>query len=570
MPRYFTTHSKNSYSQPSRSRVWIIFTSIAVLTAFFLLIILPYPNSWPGAGFFNKFYPHLGLDLQGGTHLVYEADTSQLADSEKSPAVEGVRDVIERRVNAYGVAEPLVQTTKTGSSYRVIIELAGVTDVNQAIKLIGETPLLEFKETDTAPTTVAATSTKEINDYNAAQEKMANDILSQVKKGGDFAALAQQYSEDESNAKDGGNLPPAIQGTFVPEFDSILFDKLKDGQIYPQLVKTTFGYHIIQRVSSETKDGQLYVTGRHILLKTKTLDNNNQLNWRNTALSGKYLKRAQVNFDPQTNVPHVTLTFNDDGAKLFQEITRRNVGKQVAIFLDGEIISAPTVQQEISGGSAIITGNFSLTEAKLLAQRLNAGALPVAIKLLSQQTIGPTLGKISLERSLIAGLIGLLIVCLFMIIFYRLPGIIAVIALVIYSIINYALYQMIPVTLSTAGIAGFILSIGMAVDANVLIFERTKEELRSGENLTQAIANGFSRAWSSIRDSNVSSLITTAMLFWFGSSIIKGFALTLGLGILISMFTAITVSRNLMQLIAPDKWLASRLWLMGVRKRKEE
>ncbi len=569
MPRYFTTHSKSTSSQPSRSRVWIIFSSIAVLTAFFLLIVLPYPANWAGAGFFNKFYPHLGLDLQGGTHLVYEADTSKLGDSEKGAAVEGVRDVIERRVNAYGVAEPLVQTTRQGSSYRVIVELAGVTDVNQAIKLIGETPLLEFKEVDTTPAAVAPKSTKEIDDFNKAQEKKANDVLARVKKGEDFAALAKEFSEDEGSGKNGGDLPASTKGMFVPEFDAVLFDKLKDGQINPTLVKSTFGYHIIQRVSSETTDGKFFVKGRHILLKTKTLDENNQMNWKNTALSGKYLSRAQVAFDQQTNVPHVTLTFNSDGAKLFQEITARNIGKQVAIFLDGEIISAPTVQTEITGGSAVITGSFNLTEAKLLAQRLNAGALPVSIKLLSQQTIGPTLGEISLERSLIAGLIGLLIVCLFMIIFYRLPGIIAVVALVIYSIINYALYQMIPVTLSTAGIAGFILSIGMAVDANVLIFERTKEELRAGENLTQAIENGFSRAWSSIRDSNISSLITTAVLFWFGSSIIKGFALTLGLGILISMFTAITVSRNLMQLIAPDKWLSSRLWLMGVRKRKE-
>ncbi len=570
MSKYYHQASNRGPKGTTRTQIWSIFAGIIVLTLFFLAISIKIPSNWPGSSWVNQFYPHLGLDLQGGTHLVYEADTSNLTDSEKASAVDGVREVIERRVNAYGVSEPLVQTTRQGSSYRVIVELAGVTDVNEAIKLIGQTPLLEFKEIDpTAAPVDNASTTKAIEAYNAGQKKKAEDTLKKVKAGEDFATLAKTLSEDSSKDS-GGDLGFMTKGKFVPEFDTVIFDKLKDGQLNPEVVTTPFGYHIIKRVASRTNDkGELEVQSSHILFQIKTIDKNNEVNWKLTALTGKQLKKAQVTFAGQTNEPQVNLIFNSDGATLFGEITKRNVGKQVAIFLDGQIISAPTVQTEITGGTAVITGNFSLSESKLLAQRLNAGALPVAINLLSQQTIGPTLGKVSLERSLLAGLIGLILVALFMLIYYRILGLIAVIALGFYTVINYGLFMMIPVTLTTAGIAGFILSIGMAVDANVLIFERTKEELRAGEHLDSAIEKGFSRAWLSIRDSNISSLITTAILFWFGSSIIKGFALTLGLGILVSMFTSIFVSRNLIQLIAPGKWLGNKLELFGVKQDKQ-
>jgi protein-export membrane protein SecD len=570
MSKYYHQASNRGPKPTTRTQIWSIFAGIIVLTLFFLAVSIHIPANWPGSGWVNKFYPHLGLDLQGGTHLVYEADTSNLTDSEKASAVDGVREVIERRINAYGVTEPLVQTTRQGSSYRVIVELAGVTNVNDAIKLIGQTPLLEFKEIDpTAKPTDNASSTKAIDTYNAAQKKKAEDTLKKIKAGGDFAALAKQLSEDPGSKDNGGDLGFTTKGKFVPVFDDVIFGKLKDGQLDPEVVTSPFGYHIIKRVASRTNDkGELEVQASHILFQIKTIDNNNQVNWKSTGLTGKQLKKAQVTFAGQTNEPQVNLIFNDEGTKLFAAITKANVGKQVAIFLDGQIISAPTVQTEITGGTAVITGNFSLSESKLLAQRLNAGALPVAINLLSQQTIGPTLGKVSLERSLLAGLIGLILVALFMLIYYRVLGLIAVIALCFYTIINYGLFIMIPVTLTTAGIAGFILSIGMAVDANVLIFERTKEELRAGEHLDSAIEKGFSRAWLSIRDSNISSLITTAILFWFGSSIIKGFALTLGLGILVSMFTSIFVSRNLIQLIAPGAWLGDKLALFGVKQPK--
>ena len=241
--------------------------------------------------------------------------------------------------------------------------------------------------------------------------------------------------------------------------------------------------------------------------------------------------------------PEISLEFNDDGAKIFEEITARNVGEPVAIFLDGAPISIPVVREKITGGKAQITGKFSVDEARQLVRRFNAGALPVAINLISQQSVGSSLGRDALFKSLRAALYGTIAVMLFMIFWYRLPGLISVLALGVYGSLTLLLFKLVPVTLSSAGIAGFILSVGMAVDANILIFERMKEEIRSGKFLDSAMAEGFRRAWTSIRDSNVSSLITSVILYWFGTSIVRGFALTLGLGILVSMFSAITASR---------------------------
>ena len=358
----------------------------------------------------------LGLDLQGGTHLVYRADTSSVASSEIAEAMAGVRDIIERRVNLFGVAEPVVQTENVGGERRLIVELAGVFDIREAIKTIGETPFLEFKEL----------------------------------KGKDFVA---------------------------------------------------------------------------------------------TNLTGRYLKKASLSFAENLGEPEISLEFNDNGAKIFEEITARNVGEPVAIFLDGAPISIPVVQEKITGGKAQITGKFSVDEARQLVRRFNAGALPVAISLISQQSVGSSLGSDALFKSLRAALYGTLAVMLFMVFWYRLPGLISVLALGVYGSLTLLLFKLVPVTLSSAGIAGFILSVGMAVDANILIFERMKEEIRSGKFLDSAMAEGFRRAWTSIRDSNVSSLITAVILYYFGTSIVRGFALTLGLGILVSMFSAITASR---------------------------
>ncbi len=411
-----------------------------------------------GINYQNDLKFHLGLDLQGGTHLVYQSDLSQIKEEDKETALEGVRDVIERRVNTFGVAEPIVQTSQKD---RLIVELAGISDVNQAIKMIGETPLLEFKE---------------------------------------------EMTEEEKTA---------------------MREQFKDIEI------------------SESVLAQFF--------------------YKNTELGGKQLERADVIFDQNTNEAEVQLQFNSEGKDLFGEITKRSVGKKVAIYLDDMPISIPVVNEPITDGKAVISGNFSIEEAKMLVQRLNAGALPVPISLISQQTVGASLGKDSIEKSLIAGLTGLILLILFMIIYYRLQGVVSVFALILYSLIVLSIFKFIPITLTLSGVAGFILSIGMAVDANVLIFERIKEEIRKGKPITIAINEGFARAWSSIFDSNVSTIITCVILAYFGTSIIEGFAITLGIGVVFSMFSAIFITKNLLKVVAMIRPLRN-LWFFGVKK----
>jgi preprotein translocase subunit SecD len=400
----------------------------------------------------------LGLDLLGGAHLLYEADLSKVDQDQRADAMSGIRDVIERRVNFFGVSEPLVQVS---GQDRLIIELAGISDVNRAIQMIGETPFLEFKEE--APN---------------AQE-LINEFQAKVDAG---------------------------QAT---DLDSLVLND------------------------------QLYVS---------------------TGLNGKHLERAQVVFDQQTNQPQVSLKLNEEGAKLFSEITTRNLGKTVAIYLDGLAISTPVVQSEITDGNAVITGRFTPQESKLLANRLNSGALPVPIHLISQQTVGASLGHESLSKSLSAGIYGLIFVGIFMILFYRLPGLFSVIALTIYVLVVLTIYKALPVTLTLAGIAGFILSLGIAVDANILIFARMKEELSAGKTLRPSMREGFSRAWLSIRDSHVTTLLGAGVLYVFTTSIVKGFALTLGIGVLISLFTAIMVTRSFLMLCT-GSWFENKKWL---------
>ncbi|KKP91974.1 MAG: Protein translocase subunit SecD [Parcubacteria group bacterium GW2011_GWA2_36_10] len=539
----------------SKNQVRWTFVAIVLVAVFAGFV------AWPqGIGWFSRFKVHLGLDLQGGTHLVYQADVSNIGGADKKEAVEGVRDVIERRVNVYGVSEPNVQTNYSGDNYRIIVELAGVKDVSEAIQMIGETPLLEFK-TQGQP---AVVDNQALTD---AQTK-AESVLNKALKGDDFAKLAQEFSEDLSTATSGGDLPWAKRGDFVAEFDAAIFDQLKAGEISKTLIKSQFGFHIIKKIEERTNEtGETEVHAAHILIKDPNADLAAST-WDLTALGGKNLKKAALDFDPNTNQPLVALEFDDTGKDLFGQITQANVGKPVAIFLDGAVISAPTVQEAITDGKAVISGNFTVKEAKDMVRRLNSGALPVPIKLLSQQTIGASLGADSVQKSLAAGIIGLLAATIFMLIFYRFPGLLSVFALLIYAIVSLAIFEAIPVTMTLAGIAGFILSIGMAVDANVLIFERTKEELRAGQSLTMAIENGFARAWTSIRDSNVSSIITCLVLAWFGTSVVKGFAITLAIGILVSMFTAITVTRTFLRLLVTQK-LEGKLWLFGVKQNKE-
>ncbi len=535
------------------SKLWITFVLILILVFFALLIDIPRLPKWlPAASWFTKQKVHLGLDLQGGTELIYQTDTSQIPEGEKNSAVEAVRDLIERRVNIFGVAEPMIQTARAENEWRLIVGLPGIKNVSEAIKMIGETPVLEFKE-QTQPKELTPEEKKEIEEYNKKAKKLAEDVLEKaLKPGADFNALAKEYSEDPGSKEQGGDLDWFARGMMIKEFEEAVFDKLKVSETTKELVQTFFGFHVIKKTDERKNDkGEIEVRASHILIRTKSEAELTApaIAWVYTGLTGKQLKMAQLNFNPETNEPEVSLEFNDEGTKLFAEITKRSLGKPVAIFLDGLPISVPIVREEITGGKAVISGKFSVKEAKELAQRLSAGALPVPIKLIAQQNIGPSLGRISIEQSLVAGLLGFILVIIFMIGFYGRKGLVAALALMIYILIVLALFKLIPVTLTLAGIAGFVLSIGMAVDANVLIFERIKDEQKLGKSGLTLIDDGFRHAWTAIRDSNITTLISCFILYQFGTGLVRGFGLTLGIGVLTSMFTAIVVTKTLIKLI---------------------
>lgn len=399
---------------------------------------------------FQNFAFKLGLDLNGGTELTYRADTTKVKSDNVTDAMASLRDVIERRVNLFGVSEPVVQVEEAGlitgqKDHRLLVELPGVTNIDQAVAMIGQTPQLEF-------------------------------ML--------LRPEAKNFTEEE--------------------------------------------------------------------LKTKRVDEV----FASTGLTGQYLDRAQLEFTGQSGTqiagqPIVALTFNSEGRDLFAQITKEHKGEVLAIFLDGTAISTPVIKDEITDGKAVISGTFTADEAKTLVRNLNYGALPVPIELVSTQTVGASLGDNAKTAGVKAGVVGFALIVIFLILWYRLPGIIASISLLMYVAISLAVFKLIPVTLTAAGIAGFILSIGMAVDANILIFERMKEELKRGKSIHDALHEGFTRAWLSIRDSNISSIITAIVLFWVGTSAVKGFALTFGIGVVVSMFTAITVSRTFLFAIVP-------------------
>jgi protein-export membrane protein SecD len=413
-----------------------LFLSLIVILAIIAGVFV-YPK---GVG--EKVEPwKLGLDLVGGSHLVYQIDLSNVSSTDQASVVSGLRDVIEKRVNLFGVSEPDIYTSQSGNQAQLFVDLAGISNVSDAINEIGQTPLLQFET-------------------------------------------------------------------------------------------------VVQSAGS---------TGSSTLVDTQS-----STQYIPTDLTGQYITGAQLTFDSTTNAPQVSITFNSQGATLFQQITAANVGKPLAIFLDGQLIEAPTVEQAISGGQAVISGGFTVATAQQLVQRFNAGALPAPITLVSQQTISPTLGSNSLKQLIIAGIIGTLLVMLFMIFYYRLLGIFAALALIIYIALTLGVFKLISVTLSLAGLAGFILTIGMAVDANVLIFERVKEELKRGLPKSSAIEEGFRRAWPSIRDSNSSTIITAIILYFFTSSFVQGFALTLGIGTIVSLFSAITTTRLFLRFFLKD------------------
>lgn len=519
----------------------------------------------------------LGLDLQGGAHLVYQANTSVVGEGDKASAVEGVRDVIERRVRGgLGVAEPLVQTTRVNDDYRVIVELPGITDVNEAIKMIGETPILEFKEQSSEPLRpLTAAEQKEMDDFNAAAQKKAKEAQAAIAGGMSFEDAVTKFSEDEQTKSTGGDLG-FLDNTIVPEMYTWA-SKHKDGDVSTELIPSFDGINVIKRLSAQPTDATDTTTAKtyniaRILFKTKQpidiVPPAEQ--WKTTGLSGKQLKRAEVSQDTQTGQVQVALNFDDEGTKLFAELTQNNIGRPVAIFLDGEAISTPVVNEAILTGSAVISGSFSLQDARLLAQRLNSGALPVPVELISQQKVDATLGADSLQRSLQAGVIGLLLVMAFMVVYYRLPGLLSVFSLSIYALLTLALFKLLGVTITLSGIAGLILSVGMAVDANVLVFERLKEELRAGKSLRSAMEESFMRAWPSIRDSHITALISCIFLVWFGTGFIKGFASVLVVGTIINLFTAITVTRTIMRFVfswLPDK---GNILILGYTKSQSD
>ena len=416
-----------------------LFIFIVVLSLFCLYLnlpsIIPHPTiSFLGISIPTKFPLSYGLDLAGGSHLVFKADTQSLSNKEREKVIEGLRENIQRRVDMYGLSEALVQASKSGEDLRLIVELPGVKDVDEAITLIGQTAVLDFR-----------------------QQKEATDAAG----------------------------------------------------------------------------------------------------FLSTDLTGADLQSAGINFDPDTNQPVITLDFTSEGGKKFARLTEENIGKILAIFLDEIPLSFPKVEEPIKEGKAIIRGDFTLEGAKKMAAQLNAGALPVAVNLIEQRTVEATLGQETVRRSFQAGLVGLFCVMLFMVAYYGKLGFFANLSLIIYGLISFTLYRLIPITLTLPGIAGFILSVGMAVDANILIFERMREELRLGKERSVAQELAFGRAWDSIRDANICTIITAFVLFnpfeWSFfpmAGMVRGFALTLGLGVMISLFTGIVVTRTLIRVLA--------------------
>ena len=431
---------------------------IGIFIATILLGVFIYPDGLKERGielpsFFNRSFS-FGLDVSGGTLLLYEANLDNIESSDYASAMDGLRDIIERRINYSGIREPRVQINKSGEKWRLIVELAGIKDIREAIKMIGETPYLEFKEI-------------------RAEDEAKSILALQVEE-------AQKEKPDEN----------------------VL-------QIDPY--------------------------------------------FKQTSLTGKYLERAELGFDQTTSLPIINIQFNDEGTKIFAVLTKKNIGQPLAIYLDDYPISIPVVREEIPSGKAQISGKFTLSEAKELVTRLNQGALPVPINLISQQSVGAVLGEESIQKIAKAALWGFILVLIFMIAIYRVPGFLASISLIIYVILVLGIFKALPVTLTLAGITGFILSIGMAVDANILIFEHAKEEIKKNKPVRISMEDGFQRSWPAIRDSNIATIISAVILYYFTSSMIRGFSVTLAIGVGVSLITALYITRIFLQALTTNK-----------------
>lgn len=682
---------------------------------------------------------HLGLDLQGGAELDYKIDLRRVPVEDRRSIVDGVQDVINRRVNALGVSEPNIFVSQIGGEYHIIVDLAGV-DIEEAKDIIGRTIQLEFKERKdvidpnekqkienqanetlqkikgeedfstigqmeeqsnpelitylesdwkfkdeinpslaeklfelspgevydgtiesrgeytvtpdgefvemTAVNVIKLLDEQEVDRTTKIEKKvevkhilisyegteradesvtrtkneafaLAQEVLEKIEGEESFEELAKEYSDDPGSKEYGGVLAsPAGEGQYTPDFETAALALQEEDEV-SDIVETEFGYHIIQadKIHPERESTNTEKQIKFAKIAYSTIPSA----WQETPLTGEHFVRADVEFN-QVYQPYVAIQFNSEGAQLFADITERNVGKPLAIFVGGDMISAPNVRQKITGGQAIIEGNFSIEEATRLARDLNTGAIPAPIVLTGQYTIGSELGNEALTQSLWAGIIGLIILAIYMIAYYKVQGVMAVIALGVYAvtlifliqsrlhtffavliavamfiylmvrILNskeksweklltsilavFALFFVVfllanPIVLTLAGVAGVILAIGMAVDANILVFERIKEEVRNGRTYGSAIDIGFDRAWHSIRDSNFSSLITCSILFYFGSSIIQGFAFNLAAGILVSMFTTLVVTRALLKTLVGTRVPESR-FLLGAKAGEKE
>lgn len=545
------------------------FAGVVLLALISGLIAYPKLVSFvpPVERFLAQAEVNLGLDLQGGIHLEYAADTSEVDASKRDDALQAAVDVIERRVNAFGVGEPVVQLSRSGDESRIIVELPGVKDIEEAKSMIRETPFLEFREL------AGPEAEEQITTANAQSEEAAGKILENALSGLDFAELAKTWSQDPGSKDNGGEYDFVKKGYYVPEFDAVTFDPgFQKGAVWPSLVETSFGWHILKKIDERGEGDDREVKIAHILFPKYSIEQFPNLQFKATGLSGKNLKNVFVDYQSQgIGSPQISLQFDDEGTKLFADITARNIGKPVAILIDGEVVSQPTVQAEIRDGQAVITGNFTLPEANALVKRFNEGALPVPITLDAQQSVDASLGKSALDKSVTAGIYGLAAVSVFMLLFYRFLGFIAVLALLLYSAMLLALFKLsiftpFPITLTLAGIAGFVLSIGIAVDANVLIFERTREELSFGKSMRKALHEGFRRAWPSIRDGHLSTIITTVILIGMGTGFVKGFALILALGVLLSLFTAVVLVRIMVDFLFAE-WMERHPWIIVTPKK---
>ena len=570
----------------------------------------------------------LGLDLQGGGHLVYQANLTDPETGEvlevSEEQMESLKRAIERRVNSAGLGEPIIQILGTD---RLLVQLPGVTDLQRAKEIIGETAQLVFKR-------------RELNVPREADEISTDDVLSvtvdflpEPDLGEDEPAETDTESEDEPTAdtesEDEQTAAPDVPAeaeepldrpiAFLVEFTDAgalefqtMLDRVTQNYIqavtqlqigergYPSFIEILVDgsqqlrYQIsplaIAQVATSTTYAFLVpeeVTTNEqppLEVMKERVGDNAQIRFielqgsvdEDISLTGDDLSRAFPGQHTASGLPIVNLEFDDRGTRIFGEITQDIIAKQqetgtrdqIAIFLDGEELISPEVNAVITSGTAIIEGrqDFTVERVRNLALLLEAGRLPVPIVLIQERAVDAILGADSLAKSVVAGLIGLALVLLFMVLYYRLPGLIAAFALLIYVSIVLAIFKVVPVTLTLSGVAAVILSIGMAVDANILIFERMKDELRAGRTLMSSINFGFDRAWPAIRDGNVSTLITCAILFWFadqlGASVVQGFAVSLAIGVGVSMFTAITVSRTLLRFVASTKMTRTfRMWL---------